>query len=135
MKKNKEKYTPDKMHPEDAIYKAKTFIRELEKVQSLYFEKLVSDLNLNSEGEQWLFDYVYNSEDEYDGFDHYLDNHNKNYNNMFISDITNINDYSSPVDHMSSCEASLGTTFPSPFDNEEVSIELKTLTETIKNNE
>jgi len=127
MKNNKEKYTLDGMHPEDAIYKTRTFIRELEKVQTSYFDKLVSDLKLNQDGEQWLFDYIYNSEDKYDGFEHYLDDHNKNYHDMFIRDIANISDYS-PMDHMSSCEASLATSFPSSFDDEIVYPELKTLT-------
>ena len=127
MKNNKEKYTPSGMHPEDVIYKTRTFIRELEEVQTSYFDKLVSDLKLNPDGEQWLFDYVYNSEDKYDGFEHYLDDYNKNYDDMFIRDIANISDYS-PIDHMSSCEASLATSFPSSFDNETISTELKTLT-------
>ena len=46
---------------------------------------------------------------------------------MFIRDIANISDYS-PMDHMSSCEASLATSFPSSFDDEIVYPELKTLT-------
>lgn len=135
---NKETYTPDGMHPEDAIYKAKTFINELQEVQETYFNKLVDDLKLTKEGETWLFDYIYNSDDQYDGFDHYLQDFKKKYidfikiNTMFNSNETFLpTDFGefSPMLHMSSYEADLETAFPSPFNDEEpVSLGLETVT-------
>jgi hypothetical protein len=65
-------YTPDGLHPEDAIWKTKNFINELEKVQADYFSKLVHNLGLNKDGESWLFDYIYNSFGESEDFEDYL---------------------------------------------------------------
>ena len=50
-------FTP---HPDDLAYAAKVFINELDKVQDAYFQKLIKDLDLNEQGEEWLFDYIYN---------------------------------------------------------------------------
>lgn len=61
------------IHPEDEIFRVKTFIDELEKVQNHYFETLCGELNVKSEhARDLLFDYVYNSE-HLDGFDDYLE--------------------------------------------------------------
>jgi hypothetical protein len=59
-----EYYTPEGQHPDDAIANVKNFINELSNVQEQYFNKLVSDLRLTEEGEDWLFDYIYNSGEE-----------------------------------------------------------------------
>lgn len=138
--KNKN-YTQDGRHPEDAISEVKTFINELQKVQEQYFSKLALDLKITKEGEDWLFDYVYNTSDEekYDGFDHYLQDYKKNYGDMVVADIMyndsletfNSGDFGefSPMMQMSSCEASLGTAFPSAYDNNEpISFGLDTIT-------
>lgn len=134
-----ENYTPEGMHPEDAIYKTRTFIRELQKVQNEYFSKLSSDLKLTKEGEDWLFDYVYNSDDEYDGFDHYLKDFKKNYEDMVTKDImysdsaetllsTDFGEFSPMLD-MSSYEPDLETSFPPAYnDNEPISLGLDTIT-------
>ena len=143
---NEKHYTPDGQHPEDAITKAKTFINELQKVQEDYFTKLVTDLNLTKEGEDWLFDYVYNStdEDKYDGFDHYLENFKKKYDDMVNKDImynnsaetflsTDFGEFS-PMIHMSSFEPDLETAFPPAYNsNEPFSLGLDTITVDIKN--
>lgn len=78
---NDKYYTPDGQHPEDAIYHAKCFINELTRVQETYFQKLVSDLNLDNQGEDWLFDYIHNSGEEGEllCFDEYLNEHQKSY--------------------------------------------------------
>jgi hypothetical protein len=47
---------------EDLIFKNREFIKEIEKVQDLYFETLVLELGLNDKGEEWLFDYIYNGD-------------------------------------------------------------------------
>jgi hypothetical protein len=134
-----EHYTSDGRHPEDAIYKAKTFINELEEVQKTYFDRLAYELNMSKEGEEWLFDYVYNAFDEYDDFEHYLTQFNKTYNDMIKKDTmytdsaetflsTDFGEFS-PMMHMSSCEPSLGTAFPPAYnDNEPISLGLDTIT-------
>jgi hypothetical protein len=65
-----ESYTP---HPEDVIYKCKSFMSELFKIEEEYMEKLYTKLNLNEKGKELLFDYMYNTlEGEYEDFEHYL---------------------------------------------------------------
>ena len=74
-----------KRHPEDLIFKTKRFITELSNVQELYLSTLVAELGLNKEGEEWLFDYVYNVSDDdydYDDFGDYLEKHNQKYDNF-----------------------------------------------------
>ena len=79
-----EYYTPTGDHPDDAIIKVKEFINELSNVQEQYFTKLVEDLNLNSEGEDWLHDYIYNSGEEgkYLTFEEHLSFYKKTYEEM-----------------------------------------------------
>ena len=78
-------YTPEGKHPEDAIYEVKMFFNKLKDVQDDYFERLSKGLNLTEEGKDFLFDYIYNVDNENDGIDdffHYLQNINKNYENL-----------------------------------------------------
>jgi hypothetical protein len=137
---NKEYYTADGSHPDDAIFKTKTFINELQKVQEKYFSDLVLDLKINKDGEDWLFDYIYNTSDDenYDGFEHYLNDHGKKYEDLILTkDIaynpavnllsTDFAEYS-PMIHMSSYEPDLETAFPSAYnDKEPVSFQLDSL--------
>jgi hypothetical protein len=145
---NTTQYTPNGMHPEDAINKVRTFIQELELVQHEYFSKLTSDLKLNKEGEDWLFDYVYNTSDEekYDGFDHYLQDYKKNYDDLILKDSMFNNsvdtflptDFAefSPMLHMSSYEPDLETAFPSySSDKEFEDLALDTITIEKTNND
>lgn len=74
----KDFYTPQGQHPEDRIFKDKSFINELQKVQDLYFDALAKDLGLNEVGNDFLFDYVYNSEHDL-CFDEWLERFGKNY--------------------------------------------------------
>jgi hypothetical protein len=138
---NNNTYTLDGSHPEDAIHKTKTFINELRQVQETYFNKLVSDLRLTKNGEDWLFDYVYNTTDEegYDGFDHYLEQFKQKYEKLVsVQDTiynpsinllsTDFAEHSSMM-HMSSYEPDLETAFPSPYnDKEPFSLGLDTIT-------
>lgn len=129
----------NKPHPEDEIYKVKTFINELQKVQEEYFTKLVENLNLSKEGEDWLFDYLHNSDkNEFDDFQHYLNDFNKKYEDMIKKDEMYIDpaetflstDFAefSPMLHMSSYEPDLETAFPSPYnENEPFSLGLEDL--------
>lgn len=84
-KEKPDSYTPQGEHPEDRIFKDGDFIRELAKVQDLYFEKLVSDLRLNEEGKDWLFDYIHNEDDRSISFDEYLSKFGVSYEDCLVS--------------------------------------------------
>jgi hypothetical protein len=78
-------YTPDGKHPEDAIYEVKSFFDKLKDVQDDYFERLSKGLNLTEDGRDFLFDYIYNVENDdqqIDDFAHYLETLNKNYEDL-----------------------------------------------------
>lgn len=79
-----EYYTPEGDHPDDAIIRVKEFINNLSDVQEQYFNKLVTDLNLNQEGEDWLFDYIYNSGEhgKYLTFEEHISFYKKKYEDM-----------------------------------------------------
>jgi hypothetical protein len=83
---NKKYYTPDGMHPEDAIYKVKQFINELTKINESYFQKLSKDLNLNEIGDDFLFDYIHNSGEDGEQMDfcEYLEKFKKNYSHIVL---------------------------------------------------
>lgn len=115
-------------HPEDKIYKVKTFINELQEVQKVYFDNLVSALKMNKNGEEFLFDYIYNSLDDVDDFTHYLQTCGKTYQDMVHNDMmhTDLNtvyhssDFGefNPMVDMSSYEPDLETSFP-PYNSDE----------------
>jgi hypothetical protein len=69
--KNKN-YTKQNEHPEDRIFADAAYISRLGDTQTEVFNKLVADLNLNERGEEWLFDYVFNSDGE-DSFEEYIE--------------------------------------------------------------
>lgn len=66
---------PDKeqqgRHPEDIIFEIKSFVNQLSKVQEEKFRLLCKELGANEKGEDWLFDYVHNCDDNL-CFDEYL---------------------------------------------------------------
>lgn len=74
-------YTKSNKHPDDAISETKTFLNELSKIQNQYFENLSRDLNLSEEGEGWLFDFIFNSDEEDNKmlFTEFLKDRNKKY--------------------------------------------------------
>jgi hypothetical protein len=51
-------------------------------VQEKYFDDLCAFLKLNKTGEDFLFDYIHNAPEEYDGFDHYLEEYGKTFQEM-----------------------------------------------------
>lgn len=60
------------MKDEDTIISAaKKLIKKLEKIQEKEFNELVADLNLNEKMADWMFDYLYNCEEDV-SFDGYL---------------------------------------------------------------
>jgi hypothetical protein len=69
---NKSYYTQDGRHPEDVIYKEREFIREINGIVNNKFDKLVKDLGLDEAGADWLFDYIYNCDDETISFEEFL---------------------------------------------------------------
>ena len=69
---NKNHYTKDGRHPEDVIYQERQFIREINAIVNNKFEKLVKELRLDEAGADWLFDYIYNCDDETISFDEFL---------------------------------------------------------------
>ena len=78
-------YTPEGKHPEDAIYEVKTFINKLQDVQEDYVQRLSKGLKLTQEGEEYLFDYIYNIDNkntEIDDFAHYVEILGRNYENL-----------------------------------------------------
>lgn len=68
----KKHYTKEGHHREDVIYQERQFIREINKIIDSKFDKLANDLNLDDAGRDWLFDYIYNCDDETVSFDEYL---------------------------------------------------------------
>ena len=68
----KKHYTKNGLHPEDLIYKEREFIREINSIVNTKFEKLVKDLRLDEAGTDWLFDYIYNCDDDTISFDEFL---------------------------------------------------------------
>ena len=63
-----------KSHPEDLIYEARQFIKELETVQDFYFNALAEKIKINELGNAYLFDYVFNSDkDTTLDFEQYLE--------------------------------------------------------------
>lgn len=68
----KKHYTKDGKHPEDVIYQERQFIREINGIVNSKFDELVKDLRLDAAGADWLFDYIYNCDNENISFDEFL---------------------------------------------------------------
>jgi hypothetical protein len=84
---NKSHYTKDGRHPEDVIYQERQFIREINSIVNSKFEKLVKDLRLDEAGSDWLFDYIYNCDDETISFDEFLNEAGLEYNDFVKSEV------------------------------------------------
>lgn len=78
-------YTDKDEHPEDRIYAVKKFINELSNVQDFYYNQLLLDLNLDSEVDDYLFDYIFNEKDETE-FDEFLRRFKKTYKDFAKND-------------------------------------------------
>lgn len=62
---------------EDEIYRVKTFVTELSKIQNSYFENLSDKLKIDSDEDgDWLFDYIFNDVSDL-SFVEYLENYKK----------------------------------------------------------
>jgi hypothetical protein len=84
---NKSHYTKDGRHPEDVIYQERQFIREINSIVNNKFEKLVKDLRLDEAGTDWLFDYIYNCEDNTISFDEFLNEAGLEYSDFVKSKV------------------------------------------------
>lgn len=63
-----------KQHPEDKIYHVKQFINNLQTVEQEKFDALSNELHMNKRGDDFLFDYIFNSgQDTKESFGEYLE--------------------------------------------------------------
>ena len=79
---NKKHYTKRGEHPEDRIFKDKEYITRLNKHIDDIYEKLCLDLNLNEDGKDAIFDFIFNFGYEDYCFEEYLTNHGWNYSDL-----------------------------------------------------
>jgi hypothetical protein len=84
---NKNHYTKDGRHPEDVIYQERQFINEINSIVNAKFDKLVKDLRLDEAGANWLFDYIYNCDDDTISFDEFLAEAGLEYNDFVKSSV------------------------------------------------
>lgn len=72
----------EEIHPEDEIFRVKTFIKELSFTQGIYFGKLQKDLGITSKlGEEYLLDYIFNGAEDLE-FEDYLETMGKTYQEL-----------------------------------------------------
>lgn len=69
------------------ICAVKSFIRELSSVQDTYCQNLARELKLNARGEDLLFDYLHNSEEE-ESFSEYVEKIGIIYQNLVSRKLT-----------------------------------------------
>jgi hypothetical protein len=79
-----EHYTLDGDHPEDRIYRDKEFINRLQSHIDLVYDILAMDLKLNEKGKEWLFDFVYNEEENIE-FEDFLAKYKVKYKDLVTS--------------------------------------------------
>lgn len=73
-----------KQNPEDSIQLVKGAIKDLSTVQDECFKELVEVLTLNQEGDEWLFDYVFNCTEDIT-FEKYISNYGIEYKDLVIN--------------------------------------------------
>ena len=77
-------YTRQNEHPEDRIFKDKEYINRLQKHIDEVYEELARDLRVNMEGKDYLFDYIFNEDDNELEFEDYLNKLGQNYEELFF---------------------------------------------------
>ena len=55
----------------------KYLVGEMSKIQTQYFDILLDNLDLLEDGEDWLFDYIFNQTTEQNSFEEYLEGYGK----------------------------------------------------------
>jgi len=78
-------YTKFNEHPEDRIYRDREFIQRLHRHLDSIYDLLANDLRLNEKGQDWLFDYIYNEEDNNIEFEEYLAKYDVRYEDCVTS--------------------------------------------------
>ena len=78
----KQYYSIQNEHPEDRIFRDKEYINRLQKHIDEVYEELARDLRVNMEGKDYLFDYVFNEEDNNLEFEDYLHKYGHRYDEM-----------------------------------------------------
>ena len=81
---NTDHYTRQNEHPEDRIFKDKEYINRLQKHIDEVYEELARDLRVNMDGKDYLFDYIFNEDDNDLEFEDYLNKFGKEYNRLFF---------------------------------------------------
>lgn len=76
-------YTRQNEHPEDRIFKDKEYIKRLQEHIDEVYEELALDLRVNMDGKDYLFDYVFN-EDEDIEFEEYINKFGHRYDELFF---------------------------------------------------
>ena len=66
-------YTRQNEHPEDRIFRDKEYINRLQKHIDEVYEELARDLRVNMDGKDYLFDYIFNCDEEDMEFTDYID--------------------------------------------------------------
>jgi hypothetical protein len=79
---NEQYYTIQNEHPEDRIFRDKEYINRLQKHIDEVYEELSIDLRVNMEGKDYLFDYIFNEEDNDLEFEDYLHKYGHRYDEM-----------------------------------------------------
>lgn len=79
---NEQYYTIQNEHPEDRIYRDKEYINRLQKHIDEVYEDLSRDMRVNMEGKDYLFDYIFNEEDNDLAFEDYLHKYGHRYDEM-----------------------------------------------------
>ena len=76
-------YTRQNEHPEDRIFRDKEYINRLQKHIDEVYEELARDLRVNMDGKDYLFDYIFNCDEDIE-FEDYLNKHGKEYSKLFF---------------------------------------------------
>jgi hypothetical protein len=61
----------------------KYLVREMSKIQTQYFDILLDNLDLLEDGEDWLFDYIFNHTTEQNSFEEYLEGYGKKLSDIY----------------------------------------------------
>lgn len=76
-------YTRQNEHPEDRIFKDREYIKRLQKHIDEVYEELARDLRVNMDGKDYLFDYIFNEDDDIE-FEDYLNKLGHRYDELFF---------------------------------------------------
>jgi hypothetical protein len=61
----------------------KYLVGEMSKIQTQYFDILLDNLDLLEDGEDWLFDYIFNQTTEQNSFEEYLEGYGKKLSDIY----------------------------------------------------